>query len=167
MIQNVTILELERVAFANVGVEQNVTVELYRPSDGWSFFTSSRNKVVDAGLNHVVDMLGGTGVRPSHIGLGTGTTAVTDGDTQIETEQYRDVITRRDKLSKAIEFQLFLGLNDGNTFNYTEAGLLVTGLQNGSAGDPATLFARNVFASVTKNSSVELTLTWKITLTSI
>lgn len=143
----------------------NVRIELYRPSDGQRWSIENRNLVVDSGINLVRDLLGGTGHRPSHIGLGTGTTAENFGDTSIETEQYRSVITRRDQLSKAIEFQLFLGLNEGNGFSYTEAGLLETGLQNGSVGDPATLVARDVFTGVIKNNTVELTLTWTINIT--
>lgn len=143
----------------------NLRIEIYRPSDGYRETCLARNLIVTDGIELVRDLLGGTGHRPSHIGLGTGTTAVVAGDTSIETEQYRDEITRRDELAAGIEFQLFLGLNDGNGFTYTEAGLLETGLQNGSSGDPAILVARSVFTGVVKNNTVELTLTWTINIT--
>lgn len=128
-----------------------------------------KNKVVDDGIEVFRDLIGGTGHRPSHIGLGTGTTAVDDGDTSIETEAYRDVVTRRDQLSTGVEFQLFLGVNDGNGNTYSEAGLLQTGFQFGDPLDAAILVARVVaptdFTAVAKTVSVELTVTWQILIT--
>ena len=142
----------------------NVSIELYEPSSGKIWEIHARNLIVTDGIEIIRDLIGGTGHRPSHIGLGTGTTAVTAADTSIETEQFRDEITRRDELAAANEFQLFLGLNDGNGFTYTEAGLLETGIQNGDSGDPAKLMARSVFTGVVKNNTVELTLTWTINI---
>ena len=67
-------------------------------------------------------------------------------------------------LAAAIEYQLFLGQNDGNGITYTESGLLETGFQNSNPGDPAILVARSVFTGVPKTNSVELTLTWTINI---
>jgi hypothetical protein len=145
----------------------NLAIETFRPSDGARWLTEARNLVVDDGIGLVRDLLGGTGHRPSHIGLGTGVTAPAAGDTAIETEQYRDVITRRDQLAAGIDFQLFLGLNEGNGFTYTEAGLLETGIQNDAPGDPAILVARATFTGVVKNNTVELTLTWTIGIAAV
>lgn len=148
----------------NIQTGSNVTIESRNVITGETVTIASRNLVVNNGLDLLRDLLGGTGHRPSHIGLGTGVTAVTATDTSIETEQFRGEITRRDDLTAAIEFQLFLGINDGNGFTYVEAGLLETGQQNGDSGDPATLVARDNFTGVAKNNTVELTLTWTITL---
>lgn len=156
---------IRRFTQGAVLLQPNVRIETFNPETGDRMIQESKNLIVTTGIQHIRDLLGGTSRRPSHIGLGTGTTAVTAGDTSIETEQYRDVITRRDQLSAGIEFQLFLGLNDGNGFTYTEAGLLETGFQNGSSGDPATLIARDTFTGVAKTSSVEFTLTWTINIT--
>lgn len=143
----------------------NLRIETFDQERSTRRIHYAENLIVTSGIQSIRDLIGGSGFRPSHIGLGTGTTAVVAGDTAIETEQYRDEITRRDDLAAGNEFQLFLGLNDGNGFSYTEAGLLQTGFQNGSSGDPATLIARSVFAAVPKTSSVELTLTWTWTIT--
>lgn len=143
----------------------NVEVKTFNPETGDEIIHQSKNLIVTTGIELIRDLLGGTAHRPSHIGLGTGTTAVTAGDTSIETEEYRDEITRRDDLPAGIIFQLFLGLNDGNGFTYTEAGLLETGFQNDQPGDPAILIARDTFTGVAKNNSVELTLTWTINIT--
>ena len=142
----------------------NVKIETYNPSTGERTCQESRNLIVTTGIQEIRDLIGGTGHRFSHIGLGTGTTPVVVGDTSIETEQFRDEITRRDDLTAGNEFQLFLGVNDGNGFTYTEAGLLETGFQNIAVGSPATLIARDVFTGVAKTVSVELTLTWTINI---
>ena len=156
-------------AQAQLSIGGNVEWKLFNPSSGHEDVFREKNLVVDDGIDVIRDLIGGTGHRPSHIGLGTGSTAVTATDTSIETEQFRGEITRRDDIVAGIEFQLFLGLNDGNGFTYSEAGLLETGFQNGSAGDPAILVARVVaptdFTAVAKNNTVELTITWQITIT--
>lgn len=143
----------------------NVKIETFNPTTRDRVVYESKNLIVTTGIQLIRDLLGGTSRRPSHIGLGTGTTGVTAGDTSIETEQYRDVITRRDQLAAGITFQLFLGLNDGNGFTYTEAGLLQADFQDGSPGDDAILVARDTFTGVAKTSSIEFTLTWTINIT--
>lgn len=147
----------------------NVEFKMFDVERGIHKIWTAKNKVVTDGIEVFRDLLGGTGHRPSHIGLGTGTTAVDDGDASIETEIYRDIITRRNQLAAALEFQLFLGVNDGNGFTYLEAGLLETGSQFGDPLDAATLVARVVaptdFTAVAKTISVELTVTWTINLT--
>lgn len=148
----------------NVLYVPNLRVEARNVDTGFIQTVRARNLVVNTGIINLRDQLGGTGHRPSHIGLGTGVTAVLATDTTIETEQFRDEITRRDDLTAAIEFQLFVGLNDGNGFTYTEAGILETDPKSGDSGDPATLFARAVFTGIPKTNSVELTLTWTINI---
>jgi hypothetical protein len=147
----------------------NVEWRLYNPLNGHEDVFRQKNLVVTTGIELMRDLLGGIAHRPSHIGLGTGSTPVIPADTAIEMEEFRGEIVRRDNLATGIEFQLFLGLNDGNGFTYTEAGLLETGFQNSGAGDPAILVARVVspvdFTQVAKNNSVELTVTWQILIT--
>lgn len=145
--------------------DANVTLRVFNPKTRDAIVYKSKNLIVTTGIELIRDLLGGTAKRPSHIGLGTGSTAAIPGDTTIETEEFRGEITRRDDLPAGIIFQLFLGLNDGNGFTYQEAGLLETGFQNGSVGDPAILVARDTFTGITKNNTVELTLTWTINIT--
>lgn len=152
----------------NVRFVPNVTIETRRPGAPYlEREVRARNLVVDNGISLLVDLIGGTGFRPSHIELGTGTTAADPLDTVVETPEFRAEITARDKLVKAIQFQLFLGLNDGNGFTYTEAGLFETGLQNSAPGDPGILVARALFSPVIKNNSIELTVTWTINVAAV
>lgn len=152
----------------NVRFSQNVVIETRRPDAALpEQQVRARNLVVDNGISLLVDLIGGTGFRPSHIELGTGTTPAAALDSIVETPQFRAEITARDKLVKAIQFQLFLGLNDGNGFTYTEAGLFETGLQNSAPGDPGILVARALFSPVIKNNSIELTVTWTINVAAV
>lgn len=156
-------------ARAQFSIGGNCEWRLFNPFNGHEDVFRVKNLVVNDGIDLVRDLIGGTGHRPSHIGLGTGSTAVLATDTSIETEEFRGEITRRDDIVFGIEFQLFLGLNDGNGFTYSEAGLLETGFQNSAPGSPAILMARVVaptdFTAVAKNNSVELTITWQINIT--
>lgn len=146
----------------------NVVIETRRPGCEWAEQeVRGRNLVVDNGLDLLADLFGGTGFRPSHIELGTGTTPADPIDTTTETPEFRNEITARDKIVAGVQFQLFLGLNDGNGFTYTEAGLLETGLQNSAPGSPGILVARAIFSPVIKNNTVELTLTWTINLAAV
>lgn len=61
---------------------------------------------------------------PSHIAMGTGTTAVTAGDTGLETELFRKVIDARTKPGTAkIMFQGTLSAAEGNGITFTESGI--------------------------------------------
>lgn len=120
-----------------------------------------RNLVVAKGRDLAVEMLGGTAnAAPTHIALGTGSTAVTDADTALGSEQYRDLITRRRNFTARIQFQLYLDTTMGNGFNYTEAGII--NVRNGVS----ILFARVIFAAIGKDSSTTLTVSWDVYLTS-
>ena len=152
---------------AQFRLEPNILIETRKPDGEWITRIKARNLIVITGIELVRDLIGGTGHRPSHIGLGTGVTPVLATDTTIETEAFRGLITTRNDLAAAIEFQLFLGLSDGNGFTYTEAGILETGFQNGSVNDPAILFARSIFTGITKTISIELTITWTITIVAV
>ncbi len=118
-----------------------------------------RNLVVAVGRNLVVEMLGGTNnAYPTHLALGTGTTAVADGDTALQAESYRDLITRRRNFSSRIQYQLFLDSTQGNGVTYTEAGLF--NVRNAVS----VMFARVTFVGVPKDASTNITVSWDIYL---
>lgn len=148
-------------ARAQLGLRCNVTIEA-RDADGrLKFRRKAKNLVVLAGRDLLVEMLGGTeNAAPTHMALGTGAVAVTDGDTALGTEVYRDLITRRRVLSSKIQFQLYLDQSEGNGSTYTEAAIL--NVRNGVS----ILFARVTFAGVAKDASSSLNLSWDITLAS-
>ena len=128
-------------------------------------YVRAKNLVVNNGLNLVRDLLGGNALPPSHIGVGTGTTPVVASDSAIETEVFRSLITRRIPSPQSIRFQLFLGSGEANGNTLTEAGIIETGVQNGSAGDPGLLVARVVYSPINKTSGLEVTYNWDLDLT--
>ena len=93
-------------ARAQIELSGNVEWKLFNPFSGHEDVFKKKNLVVDDGIDLVRDLIGGTGHRPSHIGLGTGTTAVLATDTSIETEQFRGEITRRDDISIWINYSI-------------------------------------------------------------
>lgn len=149
---------------SNLLIRPNVFIEIKARSGDQVSWIRGKNKVVDAGLNLMRDLLGGTGSRPSHLGVGTGSTAPAAADSSIETEVFRELITRRIDSPQSIRYQLYLGTGDANGFTLAEAGLLQTGAQNASAGDPALLVARVTYTSFAKTSSIEVTYNWDFNL---
>lgn len=127
------------------------------------------NKVPLVGRNLLRDLLllttpgTGLGFAPTHLALGTGTTAAADGDTKLVTEVHRDIITaRKPSASKAI-IQYFLpaGKPVSQPVNLAEAGLF-----DNSVLDLGLLLGRATFTPINKTASVEVTFTWEITIAS-
>lgn len=118
------------------------------------------NKVTATGRNLVRDILGGLPWAPTHMAVGTSTTAAADSDTALLAETYRDVITRRIRASQQITFQLFIPTGSGNGNTLAEAALIYV------QGSSSTLFARATYTPIVKTAAVSVTITWYITITS-
>lgn len=115
----------------------------------------ARNLVVDTGLNELRDLLAGIGRRPTHIAVGTGTTATTAGTTALETEVYRQPLDRRIPTAKRLSTQILIGLSDANGYTLSEQGLFVSD----------TLIARALISpAIEKTSSIQATIVHDIIL---
>lgn len=144
----------------------DILVENVETGEEWTI--SQPNLVVDTGLNLFRDMILGTGQRPSHLGVGTDSTAAAAGNTDLGTEVFRALITRRtSSITKQAKFETFLGTDDANGNALVEAGLGQTGLQNGDAGDPWTLIARATHGVINKTVSIQVTYSWTLTLSAV
>lgn len=120
-----------------------------------------KNLLVATGRGLMVEQLGGTAnAAPTHMAMGTSNTPVTDADTTLAAEYYRDLITRRRAFTSRIQYQLFLDTTQGNGVTYSEAGLF--NVRNGSS----IMFARVLFTGIPKDNSSTLTLSWDISLAS-
>lgn len=115
------------------------------------------NKIVDAGLNLVRDLMANSSQAPTHIAVGTDNTAPLAVDTVLGTEVFRNFITRRIPVDKKITFQLFLATGDANGNTLEEAGIF----NRSAAGD---MLSRVTYAPITKTVAISATLTWEITL---
>lgn len=117
------------------------------------------NLVTLVGRNLVRDLLGdATSDRLTHMAVGTGTTAAAAGDTTLGSEVHRDALTQVDvSESGKISVLLFLGSTVANGFDLTEAGVLTEEIGG-------KLYARAVYAAITKTASIAVTYDWEFTI---
>lgn len=118
------------------------------------------NLVVDAGLDLLRDFLDGDAPAAiTHFGYGTGTAAVTAGDTALDTQTARPAITSKTgTVSKQWQATYFLTSTTGNGNTYGEVGLF-------NAATGGTMFARVKLSPViVKTSSIAVNFVWTINL---
>ena len=110
-----------------------------------------------AGLNLIRDALYGDSVTmPTHIAIGTGTTAATASDTALQTEVFPDgsnrsaISSRTKPAAKKVRFQMLVGVGEANGEDLTECGAV-------NAATSGTFTNRIVFdPPIPKTSSFEL-----------
>ena len=106
--------------------------------------------MLNAIRNYLYDGSDAADFLPSHVALGTGTTAAAASDTTLETEVYRDAISSSVKpASKKVRHTLSLNAGEGNGNTLTECGLI-------TAATGGTLQNRIVHSPIIKTSSFEL-----------
>jgi len=127
----------------------------------------TENKVVNAGLNLVLDFLIGSGspLGIEYLAVGTGTTAAAAANTTLQTEVYRETVGTKSRVGQAITISTTLGTTEGNGNTFTEAGFF----GNGASTTPnsGTLINRATFAGVAKTASNQLTFVWTIVASSV
>lgn len=144
----------------NFSVHGAVTLVLQRKG-GACIASRHNNMVLNSGIDFLCNAFGAGSARPSamsHIAVGTGTTAVSAGDTKLVSELLR----------KAASYSHSAGttkLTIQTTFNAGEATGAITeaGICNASSG--GIFFDRVTFPVINKGASDVLTVTFEITLT--
>ena len=150
-------------------MSDNVVIQLCR---GWLPFQTitAHNIITTKGLEAARDCIGQNNplatrgaYAPSHIALGTGTTAaqVTDTALQLYVPDSHVIIHNRSSADFKCRFQGHWDTGDANGNTYTEAALYDGPLPSDN------LLARVVFAGVAKTSSIQLIISWDILLTSV
>lgn len=115
-----------------------------------------QNLIVNGGKNLLAQVLGAGGTKPSHLAIGTGTTAVSATQTALVSEIGTRVAVSHSNPSGSV-WRMVGTFGPGNgTGAITEAGLF-----NASSG--GTMFARQVFAVINKDSNDSLEITWEVT----
>lgn len=143
-------------------IEANVVLEVKDLKGRILKREKSCNLIPLTGRQLIRDLIGGLRRWPTHMAVGTGTTDPADGDTALQAEVYRELITARVQGSESVKFQFFVGADQANGVDLSEVGLFTV------VGDVAnTLFARATFTPTTKTSSVTLTISWTVNITSI
>lgn len=118
-----------------------------------------KNLVVDTGRTLIAQLLSGSAPRPSHLAVGTSSTAVGGSDTTLISEVGRVAITTGSVSGNVLTIAAYIGSAVANGFTLREVGLL-------NAASGGTLFARALISSIVKSSSVTITVTWTFTITS-
>lgn len=95
----------------------------------------------------------------NYCGVGTGTNAPANGDTQLQTEIFRNAVASRTSASNIAYITGFFAATEG-VATLKEAGLFIAGTATANSG---TLLSR-VAINVTKSNTETLTLDWTITI---
>lgn len=146
-----------------IEIKHNLILALIGPDGKIKERREYHNIITTAGKNAAIKQILGDvndGSQPSKfnfIGIGTGTTAETLPDTELQTEAGTRVQDISPDFPSAGRGDLSVTFVAGNaTGAITEAGLL-----NSSAG--GTMLARKTFAAINKASGDNLQVTWQIT----
>ena len=114
------------------------------------------NLVVTTGKNYVASrMKDATATAMSHMAIGTGSTAAAAGDTALGSEAARVALTSTTVSTNTISYVSTFPAGTG-TGALTEACII-------NASSSGTMLCRTVFATVNKNSSDVMSITWLIT----
>ena len=118
----------------------------------------SDNMVVTTGLARIAALLAADSTTyPSHIAIGTGTTAVAAGDTALATEVDRNPIVVSTASGAVWTMKVFFSKAEANGSTIAEAGIF-------DAAAAGTMIARTVLGStVAKDATKSLTITWTLT----
>jgi hypothetical protein len=116
------------------------------------------NLIVNNGRYGICDQLlaSPTITKPTHMGIGTGTTAPALGDTALQTEVGTRQSASKSRSNNVLTLEATFAAGNG-TGAITEAGVF-----NASTG--GTLYSRITFSVINKGSNDSLTLTWTWTI---
>jgi hypothetical protein len=95
-------------------------------SVAWEFNLETESPITDAGREWIRDCICGAGGEITHCALGTGATAPASADVALETEVFRNGITRTVLQPSAARFEMWLATDQGNGSTYAEAGLFAS-----------------------------------------
>ena len=94
--------------------------------------------------------------------FGTGTTAATESDTQLETEFFRKAYTSKSWTGKQFTAICQLGVDEANT-TITEVGVVANGT---ATEDTGTLLSHAIF-TIEKNSNIVYNVIYRLTLSEV
>ena len=140
-----------------VGITANVLVEVHDVRTGRLLHSErGSNKVVAAGLAGIaLATAGTTSQSPSHLGAGTGTTAITLGDTSLESEVGSRVLLGSTIGSGYVgSFKGMFGSSELNGNTLSNVGLF-DAISGGNL-----LTAYILATTVVKTTSLSLTISW-------
>lgn len=123
----------------------------------------NHNLCVQAGRNMLAGILNGETTYTGIINygcLGTSSTAVADGDTQLGAEVKRKAVATRTRVNDQVNFDFYYSKSDTNG-TYQEFGMVVDGTSSANTG---VLFNHMLTGGWTKSSSEALTVSVQINI---
>jgi|SRR5262245_114590 len=138
-------------------IRGRVLVELRGPDGALKEQREVDNLVVDAGKNQIAQRMIDTSVAaPTHMAVGTGSTAPAAGDTTLGTELDRNALTSNTRSGKVETLVGNWAAGDATNTAIAEAGIF-------NAASAGTMTARATFTAINKGASDTLQITWTIT----
>jgi len=145
-------------------IKGKVTLDFYNTVTGIHEIIEVENVFTTAGKNSIASRLKGTTTNNEGIitycALGTGSTAPTAADTDMEDEIERKEVSVRSVLNNVATFQTYFTTAEGNG-TLREAGLF--GNAATDTADSGTMFCHTAI-NRTKTANDTLTLTWTVTI---
>lgn len=137
-------------------VTGRVTVEVFDAAGALVSCVTTSNLVVSSGLNLLAQRLAGAGAPISHLAAGTGATAPTPADTELEAEALRVSTAAVPAVGGTVVFRAAMPPGVG-TGSISEVGLFTQ-----STG--GTMFSRAAFTPITKSPTDTAVFSWAITM---
>lgn len=155
-------------------IEPNVLVEVHDAATG-KLLRSERkkNRVTATGRDVVRDLLCGVDHPPGFIAFGASSSAPADTDIRLETEFFRNALTRIIPSASKVTYQLFVLETQANGYTIREIGLFRGAKRyytTDIGGTPlygGTLVARSVVTDIEKTSLVTVTISWEVPIQSV
>jgi len=110
----------------SVAIMTNVVVSAWSVSKNvWRLEqrVEAHNLISSSGLEFCRDFFSGSRTRPNYIAIGSGTTSAMLTDTELETETFRKLISRRFPETARVTFQMLLDQSEANSTTIAEIGL--------------------------------------------
>ncbi len=151
-------MEQTPTSMASMSVRGYVSVEVLH-DDGKIEYIDQPNVVTNVGRNLFASLLvEDISLFPGYLAIGTGNTAASTTDAALGTEVHRNVLISASASAGVITYKAFFDKSEANGNTIAEVGLF-------DAASSGNMFCRSVLgATVTKTTSISLSITWTLTL---
>lgn|SRR5262245_50671733 len=135
-------------------------IELRGPDGELKEVRDVENLIVSAGRDAIIERLDSapTTAAPSHMAVGTGSTAAAAGQTTLTTELDRNALTSNTSSGGVLTMVGNWAAGDATNSAIAEAGVF-------NAASTGTMYSRATFTAINKGASDTLQITWTYTLT--
>ncbi len=138
----------------------HLRVEVFGPDGESKDFRELSNLVVTTGRDAIIERLDSSPAtsQPTHMAIGTSSTAPAAGNTALGAEIDRNALTSNTASGGVLTMVGNWAAGDGTNSAIAEAGVL-------NAASSGTLYSRATFTAINKGANDTLQITWTYTLT--